>query len=352
LPARARARQVATACAVTVLLAALAEGALFLLPATQSASDTVLVTQQGAFSYSGAAAAGTTYPSGTVRTGDPLYTHLVSGLTVTFRDAFSGPGLAGLTGTLALDLSVTTDDGWSAPLTSGSSAPVSGQSAVASVPLDPTAATVVLQRHFTEIGVAGGGATLTVTPRLTVTGTVQGQRFTAGAVPGLTFTLAPTALRLSGSGASALSPAASTAVPVSRVTGRRLTFSAVSVPVGPARAVVAGILALALGGLLVGTLIGRRGPHSAAAEFQLRCAGRLLRVHRFTPGAVVIDVEDGAALSRVAERLDALVLHCEGPDGDVFAVQDAETTYRYTVPSDDAPALPRLTAVPAPERVA
>jgi hypothetical protein len=287
-----------------------------------------------------------------VRTGDPLYTHLVSGLTVTFRDAFSGPGLGALTGTLALDVSVATDDGWSAPLASGSPAPVSGRSAVASVPLDPAAATVLLQRHFTEVGVAGGGATVTVTPRLTATGTVQGQSFTAGQVPGLSFTLAPTALRMSGSGGSALSPAASTAVPVSRVTGRRLTVGSVSVPVGPAREVVAGVLVLALAGLLLGTLIGRRGPGGAAGEFQLRSAGRLLRVHRFTPGTVVIDVEDGAALTRVADRLDALVLHCAGPDADVFAVQDGETTYRFVVPAEDAGPAPRLAAVPAPERVA
>jgi hypothetical protein len=33
----------------------------------------------------------------------------------------------------------------------------------------------------------------------------------------------------------------------------------------------------------------------------------------------------------VAERLDSLVLHQTSPYGDTFAVQDAETTYRYVV---------------------
>jgi hypothetical protein len=149
---------------------------------------------------------------------------------------------------------------------------------------------------------------------------------------------------VAGSGAPALSPAASTAVPVSRVTGRRLTVSSVSVPIGTAREVVAAILVLALAGLLVSAPLGRRGPRDAAEEFRLRHAGRILRVHRFTPGSVVIDVEDGAALARVAERLDALVLHAPGPDGDVFAVQDGETTYRFAVPSEEGDR-PRLVAV-------
>jgi hypothetical protein len=312
-----------------------------------------MITQQGAYSYAGSATVGTTYPSGSVRTGDPLYTHLISGLAVTFRDDFSGPGLSAVTGTLALDVAVATDDGWSAPLVSGPEAPVRGRTAVASVPLDPAAANALLQRHFTEVGVASGGATVVVTPRLTVTGTVQGQAFTAGKVPALSFAVDPTALRPAGSGSTALSPAAGTAVAVSRVTGRRLTVSSVSVPIGTAREVVALVLVAALAGLLGGAAVGRRGPRSDAEEFRLRHAGRILAVRGFSPGSVVIDVQDGAALARVAERLDALLLHSSGPDGDVFAVQDGETTYRFLIPAEDAPGeRPRLVAVPTADRVA
>ena len=73
----------------------------------------------------------------------------------------------------------------------------------------------------------------------------------------------------------------------------------------------------------------------------LRASGRLLPVRRFTPGRQVVDVEDGAALLRLAERLDVLVLHADGDGtGDVFAVQDGDTTYLWTAPgADDEPAV-------------
>jgi hypothetical protein len=52
----------------------------------------------------------------------------------------------------------------------------------------------------------------------------------------------------------------------------------------------------------------------------------------FTPGQTVVDVSDAESLHRVAERLDGLVLHHAGPDGQVLAVQDSDTTYRYVFP--------------------
>ena len=71
-------------------------------------------------------------------------------------------------------------------------------------------------------------------------------------------------------------------------------------------------------------------------------------VTAFTPGNTVIDLADSAALHRVAERFDGLVLHHLGPDGSTFAIQDGDTTYRYVAPQDTVVNPSRRVSVPVP----
>jgi hypothetical protein len=118
----------------------------------------------------------------------------------------------------------------------------------------------------------------------------------------------------------------------------------VGAQVAGARVLVSVLVGIAVGVLAVAAvaaagacaLAGRPGPGGPADDGALRASARLLPVRRFTPGRQVVDVEDGAALLRLAERLDLLVLHTAGGEQDatdVFAVQDGETTYRWTTPA-------------------
>ena len=177
LPVRAHARRVASIAAVAALLGGAGSAALLVLPATQTDVRTVQVTHAGQYSYDAAAVQGTTYPTGRVGTGDPIYTALVDHLTVTLDQALSAPDLDDARGTLRLDVAVAAPDGWTTPLTRGPVAPVVGGTSTASVVLDPAAALDVLRRHYAEIGAAEGGATLTVTPVVDVAGSVQGRPF-------------------------------------------------------------------------------------------------------------------------------------------------------------------------------
>jgi signal peptidase I len=344
---RARARRAAVGFGALAVVAVLAGTALLVLPTARSQTHTVPVLQQGRFDYSGSAQPGATYPTGRIATGDPIYTHLITRLDVAYTETLRAPGLTGVDGTARLDVALATADGWHADLAGGPVTTVRGDRVAASVVLDTAAAADLLNRHFSEVGVTAGQATLTITPRLAVTGAVQGHRFTAGSMPGLTFTLDPTALRLGPGASAALAPATQTAVPVGMVAGRTITLGPVTVPVGTARDVVVGVLALALLGLAVAALLGRSRSDDPVGALELRCAGRLLPVSRFTPGEVVVDLTDGEALARVAERLDALVLHAEGPEGHVFAVRDQGTTYRFAVPTGEPPV---LAVVPAGSR--
>jgi hypothetical protein len=277
-----------------------------------------------------------------IATGDPIWTRLTNGLTVSFEDVVTGAEPAALAGTVRLDVTVEAVDGWTATLISGATAPLTDGSATASVQLDPAGAAALLQRHYDEVGVSGGTATLTVVPRVDVTGTVEGRPFRAAAPAGLGFALDETALRLAGE-AAALAPTTETAVAVDRIAPRAFSFGAVTVPVGVVRIAAGVVLAVALLVLAGAAWIGRSPRGDTTDDFLVRHAARILPVTSLVTGSTVIDVTDAEALHRVAERLDSLVLHQSSPYGHTFAVQDAETTYRYVVSTPPAPR-------PAPRR--
>ncbi|MDP5184719.1 signal peptidase I [Blastococcus sp. BMG 814] len=329
---RARSRQVALTAAAVALVAALGAGALVVVPGTETVEEPLTVTQQGRFSYAGTAERGTTYPDGTVATGDTVWTRLSTGLTVSYEDTVTGPDLAGLQGALRLDVTVQAADGWSTYLGSGPVVGFTDGVATASVDVDAARAAEVLARHYAEVGVSGSTATLTVTPTVALSGTVRGTAFEAGSPAGLDFALDPTALRLAGDPETVLRTLTPTSVPVTTVGPRSFDVLALSVPIGVARGAVLAVLALALLVAAVGTVLGRAGRGDAADEFLVRHADRIVPVNGLAAGGTVIDVSDADSLRRVAERFDTVVLHHAGPDEDVFAVRDVDATYRFVVP--------------------
>jgi len=350
---RAGARQVALASAAIALLAGIGGGMLLALPSTETAPRTLHVTQQGQFSYSAAAAAGTTYPDGRVTTGDTMWTKLARNLTVSFTNTVSGPDLAALQGAMRLDVTISSADGWSSYLGSSPVVAMAGGTATAVVPIDTPRASGLLAKHFAEIGTPGAAATLTVTPVAVTTGTAGGKKFQAGSPAPLAFTLDATSLRLAGRTDAALKPTSKTDVTVDEVVARKLTVLKVSVPIGLARIVSGVIFVLALVVLAAASWIGRTARGDAADAFVVKHAARILPVAAFDPGPTVIDVSDAEALHRVAERFDTLVLHHAGADADVFAVRDVDATYRFVVPGGREararPPVPVPVPKPAPE---
>jgi signal peptidase I len=329
---RARARQISVACGAVALLAATGLGVLLSLPATQTDVRTLHVLQQGQFSYTGTAVAGTTYPTGVLATGDTVWTRLARQVTVSFTDTVGGPGVADLHGALRLDVVLAAADGWSAVLATGPVAALEGGTATARVVVDPEQAATLLRRHLTEIGTPGGTATLTVTPVAQTTGTAEGRAFTAGAPAGLAFTMDAASLRPAGKAEAALAPTLSTPVEVEEATPRRLQVLSAAVPVGIARIVAAVVLAVALLALGAAAWVGRSDRKDVADQFLVRHADRILPVASLAPGAAVVDVVDAESLHRVAERFDTLVLHHAAPEEDVFVVRDVDMTYRFVVP--------------------
>ncbi|MGY1755188.1 signal peptidase I [Blastococcus sp. SYSU D01042] len=347
MPTRAQARQVAIASGAVALLAAAGGAVLLALPSTETEARSRTVAQEGRFSYAGDAEAGTTYPTGAVTTGDPIYTRLADAVTVSFAHELSAPGLDAVDGTVRLDLTVATADGWSAPLGSSPAVPVQDGAVTAAAEIEPTLAASLVGRHNTEIGGSAGSASILVTPVVAVTGTVQGRPFTAGELAPLTFTMDTVALRPPATEA-AFAPTASVPVSVDAVVARSFTVLGVDLPIGAARLLAGVVLVLAAVVAAVTGWLGRPRTGDAADAFAVRNAARILPVAGLTPGRSVVDVSDAAALRRVAERVDGLVLHHAGPEGQTFAVQDNETTYRFVFPDT---AITRTPLPPPPPAV-
>ena len=346
LPRRALVRRAALASGVTAVLAVTGVSALLLLPDTQTTAREVPVSQDGRLTYTGEAAPGTTYPDGLVTTGDPVYTALAHVLTLSYDHTLDSPEDVEAEGTVALAVELTAPDGWSTELPAGSAVPLRdtarGATATATVELNTAVASGLLAAHYYEVGANGGSATLTVTPQVDVDATVGGRPFPAAAPAPVTFTLEPTALRLAGESEGLVSSVGTT-VTVEETVPRVLGARGVTVPIETARLLV---LAAALAASLVAvgaSWLGAARTAGPAEEFLLKRAGRVLSVARFVPEGTVVDVADPESLYKVAERLDGLVLHSTGPDGDTFAVRDVGTTYRCV--------LPRAVVVPQPAPV-
>ncbi|RBY92372.1 signal peptidase I [Blastococcus sp. TBT05-19] len=330
--ARARARQVALASASVALVAALAAGALFLAPSTETGSETLAVTERGAFSYTGTATRGTTYPEGVIESGDTVWTKLTDGLTVSYASTLDSDGLTDLQGVLRLDVSVEAPDGWGAYLNSGPVVRLQDGTATASVTVDTTLAASVLAEHYAEVGGGGAGATLRITPTTATSGSVRGIPFEAEGPAPLDFALDATSLRLAGDAETALNTRTETEVTADQVVPRSFEVAGTTVPLGVARAAAVLVLALALACAAGGAWMGRIGRGDAADDFAVRHADRIVPVAAFATGGTVIDVSDAESLHRVAERFDTVVLHHAGEEEDVFAVRDVDATYRFVVP--------------------
>ena len=301
-PVRAWARQAALASGAVAAVAAIGACVLAALPSNESEPRTLQVTQQGQFTYTGHAQRGTTYPQGVVSTGDTVWTKLATGLTVSFEDTVSGPGVENVQGAMRLDVAVAAADGWSAYLDSSPVVAFENGTATAAAPVDVTRASALLGRHYAEIGTSGGGATLTVTPVVAMTGTVRGAAFEATPPAPLAFALDASSLRLAdGAAAKSLTPSTQTPVTVDEIVPRRLAVLSVSIPIGLART----LAVILLGASLVVLAAGldrpdgprRRGRRVRRTARRADPPGRSL-----DPGPTVIDVSDAESLHRVAER--------------------------------------------------
>jgi signal peptidase I len=180
------------------LLAVVFLGVGYSRPLLRTAPLSNAYRQTGTFSYSAALKAPTAvYPSGVVKTGDPIYPSLVSSLGLNFKYQFSSPLPHHVTGTIQLHtLVLSSTNTWQSLSTGTAAAPFTGDTASVSTTLALSGLYALINTVSAQSGVTGANYALDVQPVVRLTGTVGGNPIKATFLPVLPFQVAPTALTL------------------------------------------------------------------------------------------------------------------------------------------------------------
>ena len=308
----------ASAAAVTGALGLLLGVAAWNAPTAGGTAVDSTVSQQMVFSYSASVPESPAYDDTTVTSPQPVFRKLTD--TVEVRYAYTGaPGSVSVVATLS------TAGGWASTLPLGGKVTFRGDRYTGSATLNLKD----LHRRALDAAAVTGMPADQVDVKIAPTVITEG---TAPFKPTLGLTLTPLQLKLNGD-PSALTvrdptssnPADASTTPTLNILGRQL-------PVSTARLVSLGMV---VGALLAASLVAlvlfdsRSAPQTAV--IRRRYPGMLLEIEPM-PAAVghpVIDVVDFAALAKLAERYNLLVLHWTHGDTETFVVQDQSTVYRY-----------------------
>jgi signal peptidase I len=180
------------------LLAVLFLGVGYSRPLLRTAPLTNAYRQTGTFSYSAAVNAPTAvYPSGAVKTGDPIYPSLVSSLGLNFKYHFASPLPHHVTGTIQLrTLVLSSTNTWKSLSTGTAATPFAGDTASVSTTLALSGLYALINTVSAQSGVTGTNYAVDVQPVVRISGTVGGNPIRATFLPVLPFQVAPTALTL------------------------------------------------------------------------------------------------------------------------------------------------------------
>ncbi|HEV7492992.1 signal peptidase I [Baekduia sp.] len=318
-----------------------------LLAWTRSATDPtaakIAYTHKVRFSYRADAPAGAVYPSGTVKTGDPIFLRLVRQVRVkvAYQLASAAPAQVGGTQTILLRLSSPT--GWSRTIRLQPSTPFRGSDSSAWVVLDLDQLQALIARVDALTGTPAGSAfTVDIMPRLHVKGTLADEALDDRYNPELSFQLDPLQLRAAnaGAGAPGAAPAGgSSGFTQSRVgsvaatvaTPNHLRLGGHGLRVATARwlALVGFLFALAVA--LLTTIRERRRPQDLSMQIHARYGHLIVPIAAIMhdPSQPVVDVMSIDALAQVAERCERVILHHHRIGAESYLVDDEGTLYRY-----------------------
>ena len=200
-------------------------------------------------------------------------------------------------------------------------------------------------RASAATGLEPGARTLTVSALVRATASRGSTSVALEAEPALPLSLEPKVLRVLPD--APLSGGADAALPAPPApAGDRVQVGPLALPTAPTRGVA---LALGAGCLLLLLAAGAAVPwKDEAAALRRRHPGLLVPTGPLLLDGPVVEVDDLAALARIAARYERFVLVSEVDGERVFVVQDDGTTYRYAATAGRRPRV----GVPAPRRPA
>lgn len=304
----------------SLAFAALASGGPF-LQSTEARGDG---SRTLTFGYTADARPGLVYPDGEVATGDVLYPRLVDTAQVTAELAHDLPEDAEVSGTWHLEVSVQNADGWTRTASATPSVPVDGGAQRLTTALPVTELLAVAHRVERESGVASGSLAFSVRAVLDLTVTSDGDASTTQATPHLDFRADDSKVVVD----PGTPLVQTTPVVLSAETSvARLRFAGLSLPAASTRSTA--LLAAGVCGLLLAlTSLARRVEDEDARI--VRTAGHsLVNADPAEDPEQVIDVDSFAALERIAERYERVLMCGDHTGIPFYYVLDEGIAYRY-----------------------
>jgi signal peptidase I len=331
----------------------------FTRPSSKPVPFSVAYQQKGTLSYTAYARPGPTYARNIAVTGEPLFSRVLNTAQMHFAYELQAPEAREFTGVGSMYAEIESTSGWRTSVLLGHPVHFRGPRGVIDAPLPLHSLLALVQSVEATTGI-GGSYTLTITPRVNVSGSVSAHPLRTSFSPPSKFALTPLELKpfahASGSLTEPSSPTSQfTQTKSGSLAGKHseplsLSFGVGRLTVGAARALALGgivLLAMALMALL--SLV-RPVVRDEVETIRARYSRYIVPVARVAtlPGVSVIDVADMDALVRIAEHYDRSILHETSAGVDAFWVTDESGQFRYAVGAGSTVSAPTPTPMPTP----
>lgn len=298
--------------------------------------------QAGTFTYEATAKPGAVYPDRLVKTGEPIFSALSDTARVTFAYRFESRAHANVRGAISLDLRVEDPQTrWQRVLPLATTAPFTGSVATVTGVVDLRAVAKLVRRYGVATGTNATSASLTVVPRVEVSGTSGDTVVDEIFAPELPFTLDAVVLKLAEQPAP-LSEAGRAPLAAPPLFARSEGSSTVEIPavialgpleagIGRARSVGLVGLGISLAALLLGGVVLLARLHGSERErIEARFGTRIVAARATVPdGRWISDLESIDELVRLADTYNRVVLRVEEDGGDAYLVDDGIAVYRF-----------------------
>jgi signal peptidase I len=306
---------------------------------TRSTTDPVAAkvnySHEVRFSYRADAPVGAVYPSGTVKTGDPIFLRLVRQVRIKVAYHLASTATRHVAGTQQILLRLSSPTGWSRTIRLQPTTPFRGAGASAWVVLDLDELQALINRVETLTGTPAGSAfTVDILPRVHVKGTLADETLDDRYNPKLSFQLDPLQLRAGGGGSAGdagftQNQAGSVAATVATPNHLRLGGHGVRVETARWVALIGYLLAMAVA--LLTTIRERRRPQDLSMQIHARYGHLIVPIAAImhNPAQPIVDVMSIDALAQVAERCERVILHHHRIGAESYLVDDEGTLYRY-----------------------
>ncbi len=323
---------------------------LGLLAFTRSPVRSELVEEayshQGSIVYSARVAPNAAYPDGLVTTGQPVFLRLVERLRVEFRYRLDSRDTVAARGRIGLEARLADGRGWSRTLPLAAERPFRGLDAKVAGTLDLRRVQRLVDELQELTGSGQAAYSLTVLPRVSVTGRNGAAPIDSSFEPSVAFDLADLRLQPNLEAGAGVGPfAPRQAESATRTVPNRLELGPVELSVGAARRL--SLLGLAMAVLVAAVFAGplrRRHEGDEAAQIAARFGALLLPVATRPPDwARVTELTDMESLVRLAEHHGRMILHLADGSRHSYVVEEGGNVYRYSTGGPTPPG-PRLVA--------